>query len=130
MTASTKTKPDALSSQYWVKEKRYSNGDRATAIFQLYLMKIGVNGAQKAFCVTDKEVETMRFVTIEVQLDSDDQEAHDTIIEAAREAAQLLRAQAGMLSGRHGPNVTLKSWKMFEEEMNIPLDILDTHSVE
>lgn len=71
----------------------------------------------------------MRFVVIELQLDSENEECHDTIIEAAREAAQLLRAQTAMLSGAN-PGIKLKTWKMYEEENIIPIDPVDYHAAE
>lgn len=118
MTVSTKIKPEG-------RYRHLPNGDFFLEIHNLYCQVSRYENAPFTYYAKfDREWTTMRFIVIEVQLDSDDEEAHETMIEAARDAAKLLRAQAGMLSGRNGPQVKLKTWPMYDEPKELPLDLL------
>src|SRR5262249_26891376 len=110
--------------------KRYSNGDYVgglgSSFHSRYALYHRVGAAGKTWTAiygrSDKEGRTMRVVTIRVDVDLDDEETHKVIVEAAVEAAKLLRAQAAILSGGRGLHVSVKTWKMYEEETVVPLD--------
>lgn len=108
--------------------RQYSNGDEHRRYWdhsENYFRRnrSGEYDALNVYQNHEREWNSMQFITIHIQADFNDEEADQAMIDAAREAAKVLRAQATIMSGKRAPTIKLTAWKMYEEEREIPIDV-------
>lgn len=63
----------------------------------------------------------MRTYVIELRADFVEEDKHDILLEAAREAARVMLATAMLLKDKRDPQVTLQTGDMFESNKDLEI---------